>query len=90
MTELILEELIIRFDGTVVEIFYVGRGDSERRHIAHLVGAELLRLDSRRGPTLNLTGRQHGGFALNHLRITAEQLPALQAIVAQIDAAIAR
>ncbi len=30
------------------------------------------------------------GFALNNLRVTPEQLPTLQALVAQIDGAISR
>lgn len=90
MNEVALEDLIIRFDGTVVELFYKGRGDSFRFHVAQLEQAQLLRLDSRRGPTLNLAGAQNGGVSLTSLKMRPEDLGPLQAIVGQIDAAIPR
>lgn len=90
MNEVQLDDLIIRFDGTVVELFYKGRGDSFRFHVAQLESAQLLRLDSRRGPTLNLVGAQSGGVSLTSLKMQPAQLTLLQAIVNQIDSAIAR
>lgn len=90
MNEVRLEELIIQFDGTVVELFNAGRGDSFRYHVAQLERAQLLRLDSRKGPTFELVGRRHGGVALTNLKIGPGELEALQAITQQIDAAIPR
>lgn len=87
MSEVILEELIIGFDGTVVEIFYAGRGDSDRFHIAQLESAELLHLDARGGPTFNLVGTHRGGVALNRLKVKAAELPALQQVVSEINEA---
>ena len=82
MSEVVLEELVITFDGTVVEIFYAGRGDSDRFHIAQLESAELLHLDARGGPTFNLVGTHRGGVvALNRLKVKAAELPALAAVI---------
>lgn len=88
MREVVLEEVIIQFDGSVVELFYVGRGDSDRFHVAQLESAELLRLDSSRGPTLNLAGKQRGGVSLTHLKLGTVGGLALQEIVAEINRAI--
>ena len=85
-----LEDLIIRFDGTVVELFYKGRGDSCRFRGVQLEQAQLLRLDSRRSPTLDLAGAQNGEVSPTSLKMWPEELGALQAIVDQIDAAIPR
>jgi hypothetical protein len=84
--EVILDELVVRFDGTVAELWLAGRS-SERLHVAQIVKAELRDLDSRRGPTLNIEGTNRGGIALNHLKVAEHQLAALQAIVGEIDAA---
>jgi hypothetical protein len=85
--EVILDELIVRFDGTIVELLWMGRA-SERHHVLHLARAELLELDSRRGPTLNLEGKQRGGVALTHLALVDGQLAELQALVGEIEQAI--
>jgi hypothetical protein len=85
--EVILDELIVRFDGTVVELLFMSRA-SERHHVFHLARAELLELGSSRGPTLNLEGKQRGGVALTHLALADGRLAELQAIVAEIDQAI--
>ena len=90
MHEVAIEELIIRFDGTVVEVFYAGRGNSERLHIAHLEQIELLRLDSRRGPAWNVKAVHHGGFTVNNLKMRPDQVAPLQALLATINAAIPR
>ena len=87
MREVVLDELIVRFDGSVVEVFIVGRG-STRFHIRHLERAELLRLDSRKGPTLNIVGHQHGGVSFNNLAVAQGVLPELQVLVAEINVAI--
>ena len=83
-----MEELVIRFESGVVEVFYAGRGDSDRFHIAQLERCELLRLDSSRGPTFNLVAQQRGGASLTHIRLRPEQLPELQKVVAEINQAI--
>lgn len=88
MSDVILEELVVSFDGSVVELFYAGRADSDRYHVAQLVRAELLRLDSSRGPTLNIVSQQRGGVSLTHLKMRPDQLPALQALVAEISQTI--
>lgn len=85
-SEVILEELVVRFDGTVAELWLAGR-DSERLHVAQIVKAELRDLDGRRGPTLNIEGTNRGGIALNHLKVAEHELPELQRIVGEIDAA---
>lgn len=85
---MILDEVVIRFDGSIVEICYAGRADTGRFHIAHIVRVELLRLDSGRGPTFSLDTQQRGGVALTHLKFSPAKLPELQALVAEINAAI--
>jgi hypothetical protein len=37
--EIILDELIVRFDGAIAELLWMGRA-GERYHVFHLAGAE--------------------------------------------------
>ncbi len=85
-----MDELVVRFDGSIVELWYAGRGDSDRFHVAQIERVELLRLDNNRGPTLHIVGQQRGGVALTRIKMRPEMLTALQQIVAEINAAIPR
>lgn len=85
VSEVILEELIVRFDGTVIDLWLSGRS-SERFHVAHIEKAELIE-GGRRGPTLHLQGIDRGGVSLTHLKVADHLLPEFKRIVAEIDAA---
>lgn len=51
--EVVLDELILRFDAPMVEVCVAARYHSDRFHVAQLERVQLLRLDNRRGPTLH-------------------------------------